>query len=494
MTRSRPAWSLPFVALFALVMVVSPARAVSLGDYVIVTANDLGMHCMNKNHANLSVLPPYNNLVAQVILRGDLQTQPSIVTQGVTLEYSIPGNTYSVGKTDFWTYAYDLFGVNLPPNIGLTGKGLAGTFDVAGSLFKAEGIPITPFTDAAPTVEDPYQQALVILRDGVGTELARATPVIPVSVEMSCMSSGCHTSEDQILNQHPGPGEGGFDPADRPILCADCHGSPPLTGPSPGLHGYFSKKMHEKHAFIDEQIPGIDGCYKCHPGTTTRCLRDVMSTQGGMICQDCHGNMQSVAGSIAGGRTPWLQEPACRTCHTATYGEPVGTLYRNATGHGGVFCEGCHNSPHAIFPTRVARDNQVMLDLQGESGTLRACQVCHGIVPAGPGPHGYVASGVVETEVLGGTDPLRVSPSVLRPGMACAIETPATRASASRVVVFDSSGRTVRHLALSGSRNAPLDASWDGRDQGGRLVSSGTYFLRWDDGTRRASAKVVVVR
>ncbi|RPJ47707.1 MAG: hypothetical protein EHM19_02745, partial [Candidatus Latescibacterota bacterium] len=448
--------------------------------------------------ANLSVLPPYNTLVAQVIRRGDAESLPEIVTQGFTLEYSVPGNTYSAGKTDFWDYDFDLFGVDLPIDVGLTGKGLTGEFDVAGNLFKAEGIPITPFTDAAPTVEDPYQQALVILRDSQGAEVTRAVPVIPVSTEMNCVGSGCHASETAILNQHPGPGEGGFDPNDTPILCADCHGSPPLTGPDPGLHGYFSKRMHEKHAFVDEQIPGIAGCYKCHPGPITQCLRDVMATDHDMVCQDCHGDLEEVAGSIDGGRTPWLEEPACRTCHTATFGEPVGTLYRNATGHGGVLCSGCHNSPHAIFPTREPRDNQVMVDLQGHAGTLEACQVCHGIVPAGPGPHGIFSTAVetagdVEQEVLGAAARLVAYPSALRPGIACTIETPATNASRARILVFDASGRTVRLIPVA-TRGGPAAATWDGRDSRGVEVASGAYFLRWDDGARRAATKVVVVR
>ena len=85
-----------------------------------------------------------------------------------------------MGKTDFWDWDLQLFGVDLPPDVGLTGKGLSGTFDVSGDRFTVTGIPITPYTDAAPTVEDPYQQAEVILRDGGGVELARSRPVLPV--------------------------------------------------------------------------------------------------------------------------------------------------------------------------------------------------------------------------------------------------------------------------------------------------------------------------
>ena len=103
--------------------------ALALGTHVVVAWNDLGMHCMNQYHLNFSVLPPYNNLRAQVIQRGDISTLPRIATLGVNVTYSIPGNTYSVGKTDFWTYAPALFGLPLAPNVGLTGRGLTGLCD-----------------------------------------------------------------------------------------------------------------------------------------------------------------------------------------------------------------------------------------------------------------------------------------------------------------------------------------------------------------------------
>ena len=96
--------------------------------------------------------------------------------------------------------------MDLPPDVGLTGKTLDDVFDVHGDLFVAEGIPLTPFTDAAPTVEVPYQVAQVILRDAGGIELARAYPVAPVSIEMNCVTSGCHASEQAILIQPRGRG------------------------------------------------------------------------------------------------------------------------------------------------------------------------------------------------------------------------------------------------------------------------------------------------
>ena len=91
---------------------------------------------MNESFANLAVLPPYNNLWAQVIRQGP---NPEIVTSGVTVEYSIIDNTYSVGKTDFWQYAKQLFGADLAPNVGLTGATLAGQMHTRGRSLRHRG-------------------------------------------------------------------------------------------------------------------------------------------------------------------------------------------------------------------------------------------------------------------------------------------------------------------------------------------------------------------
>src|SRR5512138_2161685 len=81
------------------------------GEYVVIGWNDLGMHCINPTFKDLAILPPYNNLWAQVIKRGD---PPKVVTSGISLEYSFINNKTVVGKTDFWQYARQLFGVTLP--------------------------------------------------------------------------------------------------------------------------------------------------------------------------------------------------------------------------------------------------------------------------------------------------------------------------------------------------------------------------------------------
>ena len=477
---------------FALTILSSSGSLAQVsGDYVILVNNDLGMHCMNRDHGVLSILPPYNTLNAQVIERGDATRWPLILTTGVNLEYSIPGNTYSVGKTDFWDYDVALFGIDLPDNIGLTGNGLTGTFELSGYFFVADGIPVTPYTDAEPTVEDPYQQALVELKDPTGLVLATARPVVPVSTEINCVTSGCHSSEQNILFSHEIVG--GFNPNNQPILCASCHGSPPLTGPDPGPADYFSKVIHEKHNFLDETMPGITGCNMCHPGPNTQCLRGTMATDFDMVCQDCHGDMRNMHTSIEEGRTPWLQEPACGTCHTSIYGEPEGELYREAIGHGGVMCTGCHNSPHAIFPSREARDNQVMVDLQGHAGTLTDCTVCHGYTPDGPGPHGYQPVSAVQNEIFAGAGSLRIYPAPFQSGGSCTIMAASKRPSQGKLLIYDVRGRTVRMLSAESAGEGMARVSWNGRDRGGRDVASGVYFMRWDDGTSQAAGKIMVV-
>ena len=69
---------------------------------VVLGANDLGMHCMQQDFSEFLILPPFNTLHAQVIDRSG--EHPELVTEGVTVEYTIPQNTRSTDKTNWWTY------------------------------------------------------------------------------------------------------------------------------------------------------------------------------------------------------------------------------------------------------------------------------------------------------------------------------------------------------------------------------------------------------
>lgn len=361
--------------------------------YVIVAWNNLGMHCYDGDYSVFGILPPYNTLLAQVIQVGD---PPRIVTSGVTLNYAFPENTYSAGvhghmdKTNFWDYSKKLFGVSLPVNIGLTGLGLTGTMKPEGDHFIAEGIPLTEFRDKDVKKQHrhPYQlaelKAYKADKNG-STKLAELTVVAPVSTEFSC--ANCHADDgDATMNS-------GIQPtgnvkanilavhdlrskttlsSQKPVLCASCHGSNALG--LPGVAGVksLSNSMHSHHQNLPDITPDTDGCYNCHPGPQTKCLRDTMSEHFSLNCVDCHGEISQVAKNPQ----PWLNEPRCETCHGAAYA-PDQPLYQNSRGHGGLYCSACHDSPHAIAPSREASDGIKFVQLQGDPGTLRKCTVCH---------------------------------------------------------------------------------------------------------------------
>lgn len=382
------------------------------GVYKLIGWNDLGMHCMGPNYSNISILPPYNTVWAQLILQGET---PQIVTQGVTIEYRIENNTYSAGKTNFWQYDKALFGVDLPLNVGLAGKGLSGTMDLAGDHFVAAGIPLTAFYDGATPVPQnwaPYQIGHLIAKEtATGKILAETRPVVPVSEEMNCIV--CHGDgkieniatgnvETNILTIHDME-EGTHLMDKRPVLCQTCHGDNALGMPGNPELPNLSRAIHNRHKVeggyaqrnpsdpqnLGPSSPneGTNNCYLCHPGVKTQCLRDVMWKKG-LTCSDCHGTTADVG---AENRRPWIDLPRCGNCHAAQYAENPNTLYRNSTGHGGLYCEACHGSPHAILPSTQPNDNIQNIALQGFAGTLRDCTVCHGSVPAGAGPHGLTA-------------------------------------------------------------------------------------------------------
>jgi hypothetical protein len=195
----------------AQILVVN-GPVVSLNGYALLAWNDLGMHCVDgKDYSVFSILPPYNNLHAQLVNKSTGKQ----VTSGVTLTYeaiaddTVPStdpaynsiNTISSNKTNFWTYVQALFGANPPPDVGLNLSGLPGngtasltpqkmSFAPANGWFVAEGIPITPFDDQGK--KNFYPMVKVVAKDASGNVLAIAKTVLPVSDEMTCVA--CHAS------------------------------------------------------------------------------------------------------------------------------------------------------------------------------------------------------------------------------------------------------------------------------------------------------------
>jgi hypothetical protein len=82
-------------------------------------------------------------------------------------------------------------------------------------------------------------------------------------------------------------------------------------------------------------------------------------------------------------------------------------------------------------------------------------------------------------------NPLRVS-SVIRYQLAWPVET--------RIRIYDVLGRLVRNLESRGQPCGRYEILWNGVDQNGRMVPSGTYFLKMEAGEYSKSRRIVVIR
>lgn len=356
----------------------------SSANYIVVAWNDLGMHCLNPSYDTAVILPPYNTVWAQVIKRG---TPPQVVTSGLTVQYRILNNTTSQGKGlffQFWENAQALFGVTPAINKGINlddpaiSNGLSGTMLSKGDHFQVSGIPLVPYEDGS-TTRNPYQVAEITVKNSAGTVVAQTRATVPTSEEINC--GKCHAVGgtitqvfNDVLTKHD-TAHGTALMINKPVLCASCHGSPALGLAGAGTSGkYLSQAIHGSHASRGA------GCYDCHPGASTKCNRSIKHTAADGNCTTCHGDMANVAATIASGtRIPWASEPKCVTCHNTGVAQvDTGTtLYRNAAGHGGVYCAGCHGSPHAMIPSSQASDNYQALQYQKKAIVLGDCRVCH---------------------------------------------------------------------------------------------------------------------
>jgi len=283
--------------------------------------------------------------------------------------------------------------VNLQENIGLTGKSLTGAMDVSGNHFVAEGIPVTEYRDqdAQTKTRYPCQLATVTVTDAnTGALLAKTTVTTPVSSELSC--NNCHSDTGEANKKYAVAATANVDQNilklhdmlhpennpklmdSRPVLCASCHSSNALQAAGRTGIPSLSNAIHANHANVPGMTADLAGCYQCHPGPQTRCLRDVMSTKG-MDCLDCHGDLTAVSQNT----NPWLNEPRCdsASCHPSTVRQ-TNALFRLSTAMGGIYCEACHGSTHAVAPSRDASDAIQVMALQGKNAALSNCSVCHG--------------------------------------------------------------------------------------------------------------------
>ena len=431
-------------------------------EYVLLSWNNLGMHCISDSDPFWVLLPPANDLFAQVIKRG---AKPKLVTENIKITYVVePGFENPSAHVKFWDHAPSIFGKQLEKNTGLSGNGLSGEmhFHEKTKAFEASLIPVVPYHDDGSF--QPYPVFTVKALDATtGKVLALTRTVAPTSTEMGCKN--CHGGEWRVKGVAGFTDETASDilavhdkncgtnllemaRAGKPQLCQSCHPDPVLgTQGNPDVLN-FPAAMHGWHAnYLSNR--GTEACFSCHPSRPdgpTLCLRGVHAAK--LDCTSCHGFLEDHALSLlkkeAGegktgarrlmvhlkprkvktvdeihGRTPWIQEPDCLGCH-AGYKRPDITtadgfnqwtsgldgLYRmNRDGSGGLMCAACHGSPHAIYPAKnkLSRDLDNIQPLQYQKNRKALgsgkCSVCHTKEVSAPPPHHPMRMEVIQAGI-----------------------------------------------------------------------------------------------
>jgi mono/diheme cytochrome c family protein len=384
-------------------------------EYVLFAWNNLGMHCLSDSDPFFVILPPSNEIQAQLILRGET---PEVVTEDVKITYTAPeGFENPAGEVRFWDFEDQNFGVELEPNVGLKGLPISGEMKLQEEqgYFEAPAVPVVPYESGS---YNPYPLFTIEARDAnTGEVLATTRTVVPTATEMGCKN--CHGggwrvgdvagfSDDtsaSILRVHDKHSRTELlARAERgePRLCAGCHEDPATATGSFGGDEDFAHadllnlpaSIHGWHAnYLTGR--GAEACAFCHPASqagATRCLRGGHSRN--LDCTNCHGSLEDHALSLLKaedekgkpgaarlmanlqpravdtmdevvGRTPWLQEPDCYACHE-DYEHPdpadASAVYQWTDGPEGLYrfllddsemlkCSTCHGPPHATYPT-----------------------------------------------------------------------------------------------------------------------------------------------
>ena len=408
-------------------------------EYVLLAWNNLGMHCISDCYAEWVLLPPANDIFAQLVKRGE---KPQVITEGVKLNYFVePGFEKPADVCSFWKHAKSLFGAQPPDNVGLAGNGLTGELKPHADhkWFEAALIPVKPYP--ASGGYNPYPIFTIQARDAKTNRiLAETRTVAPTATEMGCKN--CHGGPwlvDDLAGISPQTGRDVLKSHDRlsntalveaamsgnPKLCQSCHpdpvlgakGQPELLNLPAAIHGFHANFLSGR---------GSEACAYCHPNRPdgpTKCLRGTHGTAE-IGCVRCHGYLEDHALSLlkhedeAGKaaakplmanltprlgeskeainpRLPWMQEPDCATCHVKRGVKPdkkTSVAFNAWTKDGaGLYrftpdklhamaCIACHNSPHANYPTvnkyGKNRDNIGPMQYQSNPRSIGADNNC----------------------------------------------------------------------------------------------------------------------
>lgn len=409
-------------------------------EYVLLAWNNLGMHCISDSDPYWVLLPPANDLFAQVIKRGEI---PEVITADIEITYEVEKGFENPSRhVKFWDHAESIFGAKLEKNVGLAGNGLSGHMHLLKELnaFEAKLIPVVPYNDDG--TYNPYPVFTIKAVDKkTGKQIAWTKTVAPTSTEMGCKN--CHggkwrvngkagftdeTSANILAIHDKRSGTNLLEMAQngKPQLCQSCHPDPVLgTKGKPGLLN-FPAAMHGWHANY-LSMRDTNACFKCHPSRPdgpTQCLRSIHAAK--LDCTSCHGFLEDHALSLLkkeaedgkpgaarlmanltprkvksideiNSRIPWINEPDCLNCHVDFERPDPATadgfnkwtagpqeLFRmRHDDAGSLMCESCHGSTHAVYPAKNKLspdlDNMQPLQYQNNRSPIgfQRCSVCH---------------------------------------------------------------------------------------------------------------------
>lgn len=194
-------------------------------------------------------------------------------------------------------------------------------------------------------------------------------------------------------------------------VCQDCHGQ--LTQVGDDFSEDFPVTPYPGGADLSKRVSWASepACDSCHAGDVNQMqqLQQNGSLNDTVInTTDADGNPDGLRLLLAyrlsdhksnGGpdNLPLLTFPDSRFATTESLYRLSGAKNGNTAtgmekGHGGLSCEGCHGSTHAIWPNKnpFSNDNKAANDLQGHSGPIIECDTCHegNLGNTLDGPHG----------------------------------------------------------------------------------------------------------
>lgn len=191
------------------------------------------------------------------------------------------------------------------------------------------------------------------------------------------------------------------------MVCQDCHGGMLQVGDdfTGNLSASAPLLPDGTNADLTKRVPWANepGCGSCHTGDVRNNLADPDDSRVAINTVDSYGNPDGLRlirayldipgatttpSSDTADTTPIVPsnkrfaEPSVPESFNGFLNPGAGNpkLYRVSTGHGGVFCEGCHGATHAEWDSDgspILNDNITANQLQGHSGTVTECSTCH---------------------------------------------------------------------------------------------------------------------